>query len=420
VATDNKDFKVKNGLVVGGTGAFEGTVAVATPNQSSHATTKEYVDDAFLDLNFVYAVLLNFDLAIDIATETLAGQSIEGVTLNVNDTILLSSQTLPEENGIYIINATGPATRLDRYDDSLKIKPGDLITVLATGSAGSKSVWVQVESPLDIGVDPINFVKIYPMATEPVSEISDTLDPIILYSSLQTLGILTALNVSGDVSFTGTSALGSATASALSLENDLSVTGTSTLGSTNASDLSIENTLSVTGSSQLSSVEASSLSVSGETSLDTLDVSGEVNFSALVNIPEPTTSTNPATKSYVDNLLNQQSVEIKVIDDLANYFNDLNSRFLPTYQGATIELKNPFNLLLTIDGIIQSVGYPDYVWQSVMPRVGFRIDNDGYIAFPEAIPAGSTFDGRILVGSAETQQTKVYPFRPMDIVLGGY
>jgi hypothetical protein len=55
-----------------------------------------------------------------------------------------------------------------------------------------------------------------------------------------------------------------------------------------------------------------------------------------------------------------------------------------------------------------------------MPRVGFRIDNDGYIAFPEAIPTGSSFDARILVGSATTTQTKVYPFKAMDIVLGGY
>ena len=115
-----------------------------------------------------------------------------------------------------------------------------------------------------------------------------------------------------------------------------------------------------------------------------------------------------------------QDAEITTIDDLSNYFNGYNSRFYPTYKGLPVTLQNPFNLLLTIDGIIQSVGSPDYVWQSVMPRVGFRIDNDGYIAFPEAIPVGSTFDARVLVGSSITTQTKVYPFKAMDIVLGGY
>jgi len=44
VATVNKDFKVKNGLVVANGGIFGGTVTVATPTQNNHATTKSYVD----------------------------------------------------------------------------------------------------------------------------------------------------------------------------------------------------------------------------------------------------------------------------------------------------------------------------------------------------------------------------------------
>jgi hypothetical protein len=45
VATESKDFKVKNGLVVGEGGTFNGTVTVATPTSSNHAATKEYVDN---------------------------------------------------------------------------------------------------------------------------------------------------------------------------------------------------------------------------------------------------------------------------------------------------------------------------------------------------------------------------------------
>jgi hypothetical protein len=46
MATVDKDFKVKNGLVVTNGGSFGGTVTVATPTLSNHATTKQYVDDA--------------------------------------------------------------------------------------------------------------------------------------------------------------------------------------------------------------------------------------------------------------------------------------------------------------------------------------------------------------------------------------
>jgi len=44
MATDNKDFKVKNGLIVTNGGTFGGTVTVATPTENTHATTKAYVD----------------------------------------------------------------------------------------------------------------------------------------------------------------------------------------------------------------------------------------------------------------------------------------------------------------------------------------------------------------------------------------
>jgi hypothetical protein len=45
VATLDKDFKVKNGLVVALGGSFGGTVTVDTPTENSHAATKQYVDD---------------------------------------------------------------------------------------------------------------------------------------------------------------------------------------------------------------------------------------------------------------------------------------------------------------------------------------------------------------------------------------
>lgn len=44
MATVEKDFKVKNGLLVANGGIFGGSVSVGTPTEASHATTKEYVD----------------------------------------------------------------------------------------------------------------------------------------------------------------------------------------------------------------------------------------------------------------------------------------------------------------------------------------------------------------------------------------
>ena len=44
MATVDKDFRVKNGLVVANGGTFGDAVTVGTPTTASHAATKEYVD----------------------------------------------------------------------------------------------------------------------------------------------------------------------------------------------------------------------------------------------------------------------------------------------------------------------------------------------------------------------------------------
>lgn len=46
MATVEKDFKVKNGLLVTSGGSFGGAVIVGAPTLDSHAATKEYVDAA--------------------------------------------------------------------------------------------------------------------------------------------------------------------------------------------------------------------------------------------------------------------------------------------------------------------------------------------------------------------------------------
>jgi hypothetical protein len=45
MATVDKDFKVKNGLVVANGGTFGDAVTVGEPTLNGHAATKEYVDN---------------------------------------------------------------------------------------------------------------------------------------------------------------------------------------------------------------------------------------------------------------------------------------------------------------------------------------------------------------------------------------
>jgi hypothetical protein len=378
LTTTNKDFRVKHGLSVADGATFGQAIEIGEPTASDHAATKFYVDQSIANIRgfgdpeaAFYATTGN----INISTGTTAGSTIDGSVLIAGNRILIKDQTTASQNGIYVVNASGPATRALDFSDDLQIFPGAAVYVIY-GTVNTNTTWVVSNYDIVVDENPIIFSLLGPLKAgagisienneinvDPETfattslDVDDilTLDEDILRSSLTEVGTLDLLNVSGDVDITGD-----------------------------------------------------------------LNVDGIADFSNTVIVPNPTQPTHAANKDYVDNLVNQASVEITTIDDLSNYFNGYNSRFYPTYKGLPVTLQNPFNLLLTIDGIIQSVGSPDYVWQSVMPRVGFRIDNDGYIAFPEAIPVGSSFDARVLVGSATTTQTKVYPFKAMDIVLGGY
>jgi hypothetical protein len=111
--------------------------------------------------------------------------------------------------------------------------------------------------------------------------------------------------------------------------------------------------------------------------------------------------------------------DIIPLDDLTNEFNGTSNRFVPKYQGSQVTISNPYRLLLTINGIIQYIDSPDYVWMSGISRRGFFVDNDGQLQFSEAVPAGSEFDARLMPGAVTTTRTRTYPFKALDILLGG-
>ena len=115
---------------------------------------------------------------------------------------------------------------------------------------------------------------------------------------------------------------------------------------------------------------------------------------------------------------NNGVTDIIPIDSLSQQFDGIQYRFLPTYQSNQVLITNPLRLLLTVNGIIQTVDFPEYVYQSPLPRYGFQIDSDGYILFSESPPAGSTFDARLMPGPAVNIAYKSYPFKPTDILLG--
>lgn len=97
------------------------------------------------------------------ATLTVSGSltAIDSVTLNVNDRVLLQSQTSANQNGIYIVNSVGTGAVLTRSSDFQSIeqlKEGQFI-LIGAGTVLAGSLWVLVEPlPVQFGISNINFV----------------------------------------------------------------------------------------------------------------------------------------------------------------------------------------------------------------------------------------------------------------------
>ena len=110
-----------------------------------------------------------------------------------------------------------------------------------------------------------------------------------------------------------------------------------------------------------------------------------------------------------------------VVYDLDEMYADGNTNiFRPRYNQSQITVSNPWNLLVTINGIFQPAFTENYdsVWLSgaLCASKGYTL-SAGNIKFADPPPAGSTIHARTQPGSAQTT-TKIYPFKPVDILLG--
>lgn len=96
--------------------------------------------------------------------------------------------------------------------------------------------------------------------------------------------------------------------------------------------------------------------------------------------------------------------------------------FIPTFNYDRVTITNPFRLMVTVNGVLQSafINNTDYVYQSnfLGSNDGFTIDTDNNIKFTESIPLGSDIVARVLPVSNTATRIKYYPFKPTDILLG--
>jgi len=85
------------------------------------------------------------------------GDTVDGVTLAEGDRILLKNQTATEENGIYVVQASGEPFRAFDMDEVGEVQ-GAVVLVLA-GTANAGTIWYTTSTPTVMGDDAIAWTQ---------------------------------------------------------------------------------------------------------------------------------------------------------------------------------------------------------------------------------------------------------------------
>lgn len=139
-------------------------INIPLPVNPGDAVNKQYVDSLIEGLDWKDNVRAATTSNISISS---APASIDGVTLAVNDRILVKDQTTQSENGIYIFNGTGSAlTRAQDANSSTELT--NAVVGVDSGTANAGTFWRQTTVNPTIGTSNIvweQFASSVPLAT---------------------------------------------------------------------------------------------------------------------------------------------------------------------------------------------------------------------------------------------------------------
>ena len=141
---------------VNGSWTFTNTVTGVDPTAAQHLATKAYVD--------TIASGLKPKAAVRVATTTnisLAGsQVIDGILAAENDRVLVKNQVSWNQNGVWVVTASGPWTRAHDFDNSPDsiVASGDFFYV-QYGSQGG-TAWVLLTQDPVVGVTGMEFSQV--------------------------------------------------------------------------------------------------------------------------------------------------------------------------------------------------------------------------------------------------------------------
>lgn len=137
-----------------GTGAVDvatsRVINLTDPTAPQDATTKNYVDNLAQGVDWKNAVA-----AATTGDITLSGtQTIDGISVINDDRVLVKEQTLPEENGIYIVGT--PWARSSDADTAAEVN--NMAVAVSDGTVNGDKAFFQVDTVVTLDTDPLSFI----------------------------------------------------------------------------------------------------------------------------------------------------------------------------------------------------------------------------------------------------------------------
>ena len=211
---------------------------LGSPSNGSDATTKTYVDNLVTGLKTRTIVRAATTGNISLSSDLQNGDTLDGVNLQTNDKVLVKNQSNNTQNGIYIVVASGTASR-DPEFDTVDELAGQMI-IVKEGSVNADSFHLCTTDSGSIGSAAITFTQVTPSSGGTVtqvgiaqagSEFTISGSPITTSGNI-TLGI-------GTIANTKISGLGTASTKAVgtSADNVVQLDGSARLPAVDGSQL---------------------------------------------------------------------------------------------------------------------------------------------------------------------------------------
>jgi hypothetical protein len=162
IATQNaNNVSISGGSVTG----------LGDPSVSSEAATKNYVDQAVAGLRNRIIAEAATTANINLTTDLENGDTLDGVTLVTGDRVLVKDQSDATSNGLYIVVASGAASRDPQFDTIAELS-GQMI-VVNQGTANDNKIFLcTTDSNATIGISNITYTIITPANVGTVTSVA--------------------------------------------------------------------------------------------------------------------------------------------------------------------------------------------------------------------------------------------------------